>query len=1133
MKSCIPLLIAVFFIEVHSISSLQINLGNSSEPLSPVYVHTVTPLPNSAAEWPSQDITLSSSQIITAETPSEAPTEINFTSPATNKNNRTKSTVTNRTRTIQRLVGGHLQHQATRDRTRNDTLSLSDKFSKIYFRRKTSPSRNQPRNYTRQLNATTRRPSRRRPAIYKDTLDDAALLEVDSVGSNGIDNWDNGLLRASAGAGKEASKNGTEGKKKEEKAKTLSDQVAEGKYGLIQKEIFQKKPKRPGVISYLPNPDTPGDTNKTYGGLSEDDIWLAEDHLLVLKGGSLNKKGKDEWKPIDAYEAPLRQVKIPPNPEVPPPFPVQLEDNGPIEFIGNSQVPVFNPFANESLYLHPGAAQTPPPFGPNPPNIFTGARPPGNSSQDSFPYPPPIPPWFLNSNSTFANPFLNPPPFFGPGFPPPPFFVNGSLENVNITEFDEDDPSLYYPPPYSFVYHSNYTNPVPPGPLVPGIVLPPPPNFFSRLEGHRKTTTQSPVYPSRTTKLSKQTVKPAVTKLTTTTAKPPSLIGHVELHKVHIPRYKDRENVVVSFHPTTSTTPPPFTTTTTTTTPKPITTLKKIPTPNVVQFIPKIKHPSEDPFKSSNPIYFEYFDARKSPHTYLPPVTETTTTTPAPPPPPRPVIPIRTLGSREKPIQAKPIPVFPEHTTEPPAIYVPDVNGFDYDKYLYITPQPEIQPNGYTNFGPIGLNYAQQIKTPKNAFNQEIEQIRQTLKYYKSQLTPVEVTQLPRTPKAKAVYEYSFDAVEGSTLKPPISFNNPIQIDTTPFKPMVQYSPPLGEDINGFKPYGQSISPAYYTTTPITPIQYFRKKQSNRPSQRLIPILQASTENPLPTYYTKKETALLDDITKKYFNIFGQKLSLASEYATEPMSPASIEFTTPTPAVGSTTTPHWISIEKQVFRELDPQSRRPNSHRALNYYSRNIRPLPIPFDGYHYDRPESRPFPGFYANPTVDPYLRQIALIRQKLRQYPQQQQPQQQRESTQQYDLGYVNDTYVKYYDNRPNKENEYLAHQNPPPLPQYQHIVNAPNRYNNYFPPPRQSQQQEPQAPISLHKDTLVNYKYPLPAANPDSEYISPKLQPQQHKQHQYYNNRHYGNPVIQYQLGEQSHVYFITPQDNKYKD
>lgn len=86
MKSCISLLIAVFFIEVQSISALQTHFNKSSEPLSPVYVHTVTPLPVSTDEWPPQTTT-SPSQIITAESAtSEAPTtEINFTSTDANK----------------------------------------------------------------------------------------------------------------------------------------------------------------------------------------------------------------------------------------------------------------------------------------------------------------------------------------------------------------------------------------------------------------------------------------------------------------------------------------------------------------------------------------------------------------------------------------------------------------------------------------------------------------------------------------------------------------------------------------------------------------------------------------------------------------------------------------------------------------------------------------------------------------------------------------------------------------------------------------------------------------------------------------------------------------------------------------
>lgn len=115
--------------------------------------------------------------------------------------------------------------------------------------------------------------------------------------------------------------------KKDEKQKTLSDQIAEGKYGLIEKELFSKVPKAPGIISYKTNSETPNDNEKTLGGLDKDEIWLAEDHLLVLKGGTPNeKKNGDNWKPIDDYEAPKRPVKIPLNPRVPPPFPSEYLD---------------------------------------------------------------------------------------------------------------------------------------------------------------------------------------------------------------------------------------------------------------------------------------------------------------------------------------------------------------------------------------------------------------------------------------------------------------------------------------------------------------------------------------------------------------------------------------------------------------------------------------------------------------------------------------------------------------------------------------------------------------------------------------------------------------------------------------
>lgn len=189
--------------------------------------------------------------------------------------------------------------------------------------------------------------------------------------------------------------------------KTLAQQIFEGKYGLIHKELFNDIPSRPGILSYNINPEVPKDNINNLGGLDPDEIWLAENHLLVLRGGNFSDK-KVKWSYIDNFIAPLRQVKIPENPKIPPPFPIQLEDNGPIDFVsinGSTWSPVF-----------------PPPFAP-----------------------------------------------------------------MSNTTLDEDDQSLFYPPKYDFVYAQENSTRVPPGPLVPGIVLPPPPNFFGPLEKPEKT----------------------------------------------------------------------------------------------------------------------------------------------------------------------------------------------------------------------------------------------------------------------------------------------------------------------------------------------------------------------------------------------------------------------------------------------------------------------------------------------------------------------------------------------------------------------------------------------------------------------------------------------------------------------
>lgn len=303
--------------------------------------------------------------------------------------------------------------------------------------------------------------------------------------------WDDGILLSSAGNGKETKNNR---KEDDDEKKTLSQQVKEGKYGLIQDEIYGNRPKRPGIISYLGNPEVPKDTIDNLGGLDEDEIWLAENHVLVLRGGKFpghetaQGSGDATWPPIDNYKAPRRQVKIPSRPKVPPPFPVQLTEGGPIQIIGpNGTKEIGNgtvDYRTNPLFTKGLLSEDGPLFA----IISNGTIVmPNTSSEDksdakgdkgvkSDPLPGGLPPFY----------HALPP---GAVFVPPP---------SNQSEYDEEDQSIYYPPPYSFQYQQENTTAVPPGPLVPGIILPPPPDFFSALEDKKTTTKKYTKRPATT-----------------------------------------------------------------------------------------------------------------------------------------------------------------------------------------------------------------------------------------------------------------------------------------------------------------------------------------------------------------------------------------------------------------------------------------------------------------------------------------------------------------------------------------------------------------------------------------------------------------------------------------------------------
>ncbi|KAH8366988.1 hypothetical protein KR084_002656 [Drosophila pseudotakahashii] len=477
------------------------------------------------------------------------------------------------------------------------------------------------------------------PNPFKDDNDDnddeALLNEPDDFD----DNWDNGILRLSAGSGKEAEAPAKKppGGAKEDQKKTLADQVRDGKYGLIERELFRRVPKRPGVLSYARNSEVPLDNERNYGGLNEEDIWLAEDHLLVIKGGALNEEADDNqpgggpWPAIDDYDAPGRQIKLPANPAVPPPFPVQLEPHGPLQLIRDNQLEILRPAAGnatlsgmvnhqghqgtgagEDLASHP-VART----GATAASASAKSKEAPAAQSPAYVYPAPYAPWLLYPNDTVATSkagLLRSPPLLGPWLINGLNGLNASLVGGdvpgNVSDFDEDDPSLYYPPAYTFVYKSNYSNPVPPGPLVPGIVLPPPPDHFSRLEVSTTSSTRRP--PTSTT--SATTTSSTTTSSTTTSTKRPPL-QQQPIRTSYKPKYNGitylppppRQNKYVERVPVPVAVPIP------------IYPVNYTPRPQLV-FVPSsTEEPGsgsgsrDPPLSKSNPIYYEYFEAKRQP----------------------------------------------------------------------------------------------------------------------------------------------------------------------------------------------------------------------------------------------------------------------------------------------------------------------------------------------------------------------------------------------------------------------------------------------------------------------------------------------------------------------------------------
>ncbi|XP_014249371.1 uncharacterized protein LOC106666599 [Cimex lectularius] len=887
----------------------------------------------------------------------------------------------------------------------------------------------------------------------------------------------------------------------DEDKKTLAQQVADGKYGLIQTELFSRPVKRPGILSYEINPEVPKDNVNNLGGLQPEEIWLAENHLLVLKGGgfsSQEQNGKSIWPPIDNYIAPQRQVKIPPNPKVPPPFPVQLKDGGPIEFIrgvngSGGPPPFFDPR-----------------FGP-PPFLLPGGQPDGNLKEILKPL----------GNSTEGN-GRRPFPLPGPGiglFPPAVAFLPPP---GNFTELDEDDPSIYYPPPYDFFYPKDNSSHVPPGPLVPGIILPPPPNFFAPYDKN-KPHTHKPSHSQR---------KPSKSR--------PTQYLHEHIHNKPRTTKPPKPTVVykVSTLPTSTTTAPPESTS------APITITVTDNTPNEIQrprTLPPntpvgdwVPIPAPRPFYisdlnslkptiSSNDAYKIKYDLPKNGWVYSN-ITEFNGK-------PKITDPLirgwdqqfnyqsekrgRHFTSTEAPLYTGFKPIFVTQnrvktTTQPEVNFVPNYN-IKTPKEYYFYEEPQIADGKFVNHQrtPYGSstpdyydyqnkdNYETNTLSPPPLLGHvsvknpsENGRVRPlNMNYFEEHF--VKPTILSTQPSDDYYYKndkkenkgYLYNAPTG----PPVNIfrneyvanlgqrKNLTGTKTTTEKPPVyeySYSAPGYGSIEAPKVginYGTTPKPLVFETnfTPLKKHQFSFFEYQSSPKANIFekeyttarPQYYSHTHRPpsyndeaynsalykTPSPYSNvfhQDMGLLDDITKKYFTLFGQKLN--NEGLSEPL-------TTPL-------TPVQNVPKKQYYNVYS------SAQSTTEVAKQNIK---FPDDVYEIQNDQQ-----YYSKPQA------VSLPN---------------------YRQG------LNKHNPRPNHgfSNYYRLSS-----PQYQSYEDADRELVRPGHP--------------LHSDISVNFKNPHPTVNPDAEYINPYYLQQ---------TRPRGNAFISYQLpGSGGHFYFLTPQTVK---
>ncbi|XP_046829209.1 uncharacterized protein LOC124428769 isoform X2 [Vespa crabro] len=901
---------------------------------------------------------------------------------------------------------------------------------------------------------------------------------------------DEDMLASSVGNGKET-KSSLRSDDDDER-KTLSQQVKEGKYGLIQNEIYENedKPRRPGIISYLDNPEVPRDTIENLGGLDEDEIWLAENHLLVLKGGNFpglgptnrpsfypSNKNKEKWPPIDNYQAPKRQVKIPSKPKVPPPFPVQLKDGGPIQIIGiNGSTEIENVTLDRTMDPFYGKGGILPGDGP-----FFTITSNGTIVVPDFDYP-------FNSttddvkgstvtNDDGKNIKSEEPPIFYHAIPPGAVFVPPPS---NRSDYDDEDQSIYYPPPYSFYYPQDNTTSVPPGPLVPGIILPPPPDFFSSLE-EKKTTTKKytkrpgtsmlpksrPTYlPPRKLTTRKQWESTTVVPRISTTQLPrtriynssmlknltgtpvtrirPSTVPYEEVTTV-IPEIRSTlrnnnkyygvsslignrvietstEDKVQTWPRSTNSKSLPVLTYYASTTPSSIDESVEV-TPASIKNVITTEQPVQLPNRASYYFYEESNDGNVASTVESAPVYYQTTTE-------SPYYKLETLSQQSRDEK----PYYRIETNSPKDIS----SSRDYNVKLIDALVDNPQIFQYRGSEDSSTKYDSTLDRDQG----ERLLADQAPIYYQT-ITPRPSLSLQRsyytTPKSSSrYYQESKERVDNrqDTISKPIY---QYSFEVTDYSRRDQDQRPY------YRQQNERVTYDYQTVKSNNNQRYnYENDQPDKVPYKIQSHIYPSTTgrstlnvtpNPQHAYFTRQEERLLDDVTKEYFTIFGKKINGKETQSTTP-----------------------------IYNKANHVTEKPN-YNVNRYVSNdyNVPPEITYRDQLYYDNDAPPPPPP----PNLE-------------------------------------SDTRVNYRR----------------PLPP----INPDSEFIEVFDPKQRGQpyvQQEPT--ISLKDDILVNYRNPRPSINPDAEFIHPISIPNQGSVNTEKNSAYFA-----YRLpGDGGHFYFLTPQ------